>query len=756
MHNQIKHRSPSSSRSYFFVFIAAAVCQHCIALQSVKAQLPTASLRTIWPQAVQAGTTNRVVVEGDFLDEAEQLIFSDPRVKAQVVTSDPLPGEAEPAKQYGQFTVDVPAEVAGETLDIRVRGRYGLSNPRRFSVQQSPVNTIEAPRFAAEQAQEISVGNLLLARATANQVDHYKIALEANHVVEIKCDALNVDSLLWSNLVLFDSEQKEVTRSRSTKAADAVLSYQVPAAGVYYLNVHDVLFRGGSQYFYQLKITSNAPDSTAIASAERLADQTGTREQILTSVGNARKLQAADLINNSIVISPPEKIVTSFPSTGVPAASFDFEAKAGQRLMIEVRSAIAGAATDPEMQIGRLRQQGDGSYNFERLHHIDDVSLLPGSLLGSTNKDPAHLFHVPEDGRYRIILRDLQTTSDDSWNRNYELSVRPSDPNFQLLTYVPHPTLDPARSSPMGTMVRRGDKLAVEVAILPEEGFFGPVIAETTLARGELRLKQTINWVWPVVVTAEGLPAGMTASTLKLDNINRRGYLILEASDDAADWAGQIDVVGKVELPAELGGQTIVRKAEPITIQHADPDGRGHAIVRSCSALQIAITDQETTPLKITLGGEASEFTVKVGAELEIPLSIIRSENAKGKVTIRATNLPPNAGAGEINLEGETLATNLKLTVPANVPLGDYQIFVNGETELPWSRNPQALSRAEQRLAVLKQRLVDADESQKEVLAKQVMDAEMQVNQLREATKPQNARAFVPSNVVTVHVVAAQ
>lgn len=727
----------------------------CVSLFSgpVLAQLPTASLRTVWPCVVEAGRGVDVVVQGEFLDESNRLTFSDSRITASVKTGPPLTGESDPSIQYGHFTLELPSDTADQMVEVRSLGRFGLSNPRRMVIQNRPVLQPEGQRFSPEQSLEIGAAETVLARCSGQQVDHYKLVLEKGSLLRVQCQALEIDSTLLANITLCDSENREVSRSRATKSADAMLAYPIPETGTYIIKVHDVLFRGGDTYFYCLQIDRAAATTTEAEPGGRLAWRSTIDSNVhLTSIADIKGLPTSDA---GTTFLPPQILTGTFDERTQATVDFDFDAKAGQRWNIEVISADAGAATDPDMQIGRLRPEADGSFKFERLHHFDDTNILPGSLLGQLSKDPKHRFVVPEDGRYRVRLRDLQTTSGESWNKSFNLAVRPGDPDFEILAFIPHSTLDPARSVPVGTLMRRGDRLAIEVAVRPLDGFFEPIRTEASIASGKLTVSKEIAWNWPIEVTIENLPTGLSAKPIKLDNVNRLSHIILEASDDVVDWGGAINVVGTVSLPPEFGGQTMSKNAETITVQLADPDGRGRPLVRQSDDLQLATTNKEAAPLNLALGGETVEFSGKVGANIEIPLNLIRSEHAKGKVTIRAAGLPPNVTAAEVNLEGETLAANLTLTIPANVPVGNYQIFVNAETELPWPRNPESLARTEARLENLKQQLEAAEEAQKEALAKQVSDVEAQVNQLKEATKPQNTRVFIPSNSVAIQIVPA-
>src|SRR5688572_2629541 len=92
-----------------------------LAPATASAQLPVARLHSVFPPGGRAGSSVEVTLTGQDLDDAKELRFSHPGIKA------------EPA-EGGKFKVAVAADVPAGTHDARAVGRFGISNPRAFSV----------------------------------------------------------------------------------------------------------------------------------------------------------------------------------------------------------------------------------------------------------------------------------------------------------------------------------------------------------------------------------------------------------------------------------------------------------------------------------------------------------------------------------------------------------------------------------------------------------------------------------------------
>lgn len=760
-------------RRFITLGLLAAGCFGCGG-SSAWGQLPATDLRSVWPTGgTQGGTVEVAVAGGENLDEIESLWFSHPGIQATLLTSEPLPLDDTPQPRWGHFAVAIAAEVPEGIYDVRAVGRFGVSNPRRFSVSRLPMRIAGEERSTAEGAVPLAVDDVVHAKCNPRQIDHYRLSLEAGQRVRIACLASIIDSQLSASLVLRDPSGKELSHIRGAADSDPQLVWQADAAGQYQIEVYDFLFRGGPEYFYQLQVTQF--DDAAAPPAEPLRSRVGI-SYLFASQSAAASLLGDDAVAARVQrvvgnswgelphvtatvdevqpISPPALIGGTFADAAAPVR-FEFTAAAGEELSIDLWSASVGAATDPQLLVERVVPQEGVAPRIERVLEVDDVTWLDGTLLRRQAKDPQTRFTAPADGRYRIVLRDLQETTDSAWDKRYWLSLRPPLPDFDIVAFQPHPSSDPARSQPTGTCLRRGERLAIDVAVIARDGFLETLKGRHEVLAGALSAPYEIAWQWPIEVRVEGLPAGVTCAPVRLDAGERHGTLLVEASESAATWTGPIRVVARVEIPPRI----VEREARYATMVWPDPRGQGTPPVRASDALLLHVSDRETAPLQVQLTGETTEWVGKKGAPLEVPLRITRGESAKGKVTLRAIGLPADVKAEEVSLEGEAAESKLVLQLGANAPLGDFSFHVLAEMLLPWPRNPEALARAEARLAELETRkqqaaAPDADgvaataadaEVGREALEQAIAQARERVEQLRESTKPRDTPVFARS-----------
>ena len=110
-----------------------------------RAELPSIRFDRIQPLGAGAGTSPEVEVAGRDIEDVNALWFDHPGLKAELV---------KPAK----FKITVAADVPEGTYDVRLVGRFGVSNPRLFAVSRDLADVAEIePNNTAAQAQNIAL-----------------------------------------------------------------------------------------------------------------------------------------------------------------------------------------------------------------------------------------------------------------------------------------------------------------------------------------------------------------------------------------------------------------------------------------------------------------------------------------------------------------------------------------------------------------------------------------------------------------------
>ena len=128
-------------------------------------QLPQPRLLTIMPHGAKVGTSVELTFTGQDIEEPEALLFSHPNIKATaIIPPSPPPAKPDPKKPVKQgkrarpntsavqFQVSVGGDVPLGNYDVRLVGKWGVSNPRTFVVgdlteviEKEPNNDVTRP-----------------------------------------------------------------------------------------------------------------------------------------------------------------------------------------------------------------------------------------------------------------------------------------------------------------------------------------------------------------------------------------------------------------------------------------------------------------------------------------------------------------------------------------------------------------------------------------------------------------------------------
>ena len=133
-------------------------------------------------------------------------------------------------------------------------------------------------------------------------------------------------------------------------------------------------------------------------------------------------------------------------------------------------------------------------------------------------------FVAPEDGTYRIMVRDLYSESRGSPEYVYRLSIRRPAPDFRvlLLQEPPRESDNNDRMDLWSAVVHKGRSTAVTVLAQRIDGF-----------AGEIQL------------SVEGLPDGITCPGATIGPGADVASLVFAAGDKMAPWNGSLRVVAK-------------------------------------------------------------------------------------------------------------------------------------------------------------------------------------------------------------------
>ncbi|MBC7856326.1 MAG: PPC domain-containing protein, partial [Pirellulaceae bacterium] len=202
------------------------------------AQLPSPRLDRLAPLGAAAGTSVEVEVQGADLEEVKSLRFDHPGLSAE-----PLP------MKERQFKITVAADVLAGTYDVRLVGRFGVSNPRLFAVSRGLIDIAEKePNNDAATAQVVQVNSAVNGTSDGNDQDLFKVPLKKGQRVTIDCQAQRLDVQMDANLTLLSPAGAQLASSGDYHGRDPFVDFLAPQDGDYLVVVNDLSFRGGFPY----------------------------------------------------------------------------------------------------------------------------------------------------------------------------------------------------------------------------------------------------------------------------------------------------------------------------------------------------------------------------------------------------------------------------------------------------------------------------------------------------------------------------
>jgi hypothetical protein len=634
--------------------------------------LPTPRLLTVTPMGGQAGTTVEVAVTGEYLDEAGDLLFSDPKITARRkldAAGSPVPD---------RYTVTIPADRSPGLVEARLVTRLGVSSARAFAVGTLAEVTPATPNRTLAAAQELKIGSVCNGHVAARAIDFYRFTAKKGQRLIVDAAAGGIDSKLTPTVIVGDEAGRDLIVERRGGALDFV----APKDGAYTIKVHDLTFKGGPEYFYRLGLWEQLPGTPVMR-------QPGTHAvnafswppaglPAVAAVSEAEPNGGGDRVQR--VTLPCDIAGRFFPAADVD--TYEFEAKKGEEWWVEVASERLGHPTDPSVLVQRVVKGAAGQP--DQLAEVAELTDVPSPVKVSSNgyaydgppynpgtADVLGKLTVPEDGVYRLRLSDLFGGTRSDPTHAYRLVVRRAAPDFALVAWPLHMELRNgdrnALSKPLA--LRNGATVAYEVVAFRRDGFAGDI---------DLSL--------------DNLPPGVTAAGLKIPAGKSTGLMLVTAATDAPRGHANAAFVGR----ATIGGKPVTRPCRVASVAWPVPDSWGEIPApRLLTDVPVSVSGLEQAP--VTIAPKTPVVTAKPGATVTLTFAVTRtSEFAGGKLALKPVGagfekapkleLPPTADTATVTLDLKAL----NITVP-----GDYRLAFLAGGVMKYRHRPDKAATAE-------------------------------------------------------------
>lgn len=392
-------------------------------------------------------------------------------------------------------------------------------------------------------------------------------------------------------------------------------------------------------------------------------------------------------------VTPPCEVVGQFHPRG-DVDWVTFEAKKGDTYRIEVFSQRLGLPTDPFLLVQRVTVNDEGEEQVSEISAMDDPNPqqanIGGADFNTSTDDPEIRFTAPEDGKYRILVRDLYSDTRGDPRLVYRLAIRAEKPDYRLVAMprFPAPAQNNQPTGNAGVLVRRGGAAGVDVMAFRTDGFNEPI-----------------------TVTAEGLPQGVTCDPVVLGPGQNGVPLVFRAAENAADWVGPVKITGT----AKLGDQELKREARAAA--KVWPGAQNMPTVsRLAQNVMLAVGGEEPVPFSVALG-DGKPLEMSRSGKLEVPIKVARRGDFKANIVLAPIGLPANVALANVTINGDQTEGKAVLDIKNNAPLGTFTIALFSDVQVSRERNPLALKTAQAEKENLAKVVTQLTEEQKKAQA---------------------------------------
>lgn len=687
-----------SNRIYRLVVVFAA---WGLLAHSVRADLPSPRFDRLTPLGVSAGSSVEVEIVGADIEDVKTLLFDRPGLKAERLKD-------------RRFRVTVAEDVPAGTYDVRLVGRFGVSNPRLFAVSSGLTDVAEKePNNDAATAQVIAVNSAVNGTSDGNQEDVFRFAAKKGQRVVIECQAAKLDSQMDATLTLHSADGKQLASNSDYHGRDPLVDFRAPQDGDYLVSVHDLSFRGGHPYRL---VVSDRPQVENVFPRAVQAGKAATLTVYGRNLGRSAKSSAwmvqdlpldeyqesvtapADLpalgayrffehpTNHSVLPTAATCTLTGYQFQPRPAgvaagavpllvvdspvsAEVEPNDDADKAQVIRLPAVVSGRFDRPrDADWYEFEAPESGPYAFdvycERIAGRADPYLVVVDDKGTRLSELDDFGHRMNafDGHLRDPSGVVNLTAKKRYRVLVQDRYRRGGARFQYVLVVRKPSPDfyaavihHQNPGPSGTTVWRGGAAYLDVIVHHKEGFNGPI-----------------------TLTAEGLPPGLHA--LPATMRDSRGTFIVWADAEAAEWTGPI----KLFASAKVGDKTLRHEVRPYTRVWTEANMNSSRPTR-----ELVLAVRESAPFAMRFASERLE--VKAGSKVEVKLLVDRLwPDFKNAITVQPLAFPGPIRLNNAEVPGTSKEVSLTIQVQPGTAAGEYTLAVTGQAQVPYSKDMQA------------------------------------------------------------------
>jgi hypothetical protein len=615
------------------------------------------------PLGVQRGTTLELTLTGTNLAEPTGLWTSFP---ARVTIPTDGNNGKEPTKLRVRLEVPKDAPIGFHAIRLATKG--GMSNARLFCVDDLPqVLEVDTNR-SLTTPQQLTVPCVVVGRADPEVTDYYRIAVTAGQRLTFEVLGRRLGSPFDPELTLFDAHTgRELPGGHSNDApglqTDPRLTYTFKEAGDCVVAVRDVMYRGGPDYWYRLRIGDFPCATTPIPMAARRGTRVAVRfaGSNVDGVAPVEVPVPADPAVDAVAVAPrgpnglygwPVTLLASdhdevveqepndepakanrVPVPGGITARFEqkndvdyfvFAGKKGQRLTVAVQSLELGSPTEVYLAVKDAKWQ---------------------QLAVSNPMAPPRLdFTPPADGDYYVYVENLLYASGPE--ESYRVTVTPHEPGFDLALFLDR------------NAAAAGGSVGIPIILAARRDYTGPI---------------ELSVVGPPGITGQGtIPANAPPAPLAPQPAQPAATLLVKVAADVPMGPYNLRIQGK----ATINGKPVVEYASVQAAVSRDLANLPFPPREMLTPVGFAVTEKPPFGLTAKFDGE-----VLRGGPAPVTITATRAPGFAEEIALSAAGLPRGAAFVAKNIPKGQNEVKTQVNVPPNARVWSYPVTFVGKAK---------------------------------------------------------------------------
>ena len=490
------------------------------------------------PIALAQGQSIEVALNGQNLSSLASAAVAQPRG----VTVNLLKPEKANQNEL-RLKITAAADAALGDREMRLIGPRGVTPPLRIFVSQYPVISEKEPNNQPSEAQQVQLPATIVGRIDgAGDVDHFRFDALKDQKLIFNVHASRIGSPLEPVVTVHSATGREMRTTLEHHGGDPVLIFVAPDDGQYVLRLRDLRYRGGANYEYRI-------DAGRIPFLEGVLPSSGRPGKVVEVQPVGHNLDPSENITVDLSMAGPGRIEVRAKTSLGFSNPVPFEVTELPQVVESEpndKPETANSIALPAEVSGHMDRPADEDFFKFHLAYRQAVSVevlagrygspvnpllqlrnAKGDVMESNDGTPdadARIARELDPGDYIVSVRDLTYAGGPGYWYRLKVESAVSVPQDFAVRFLP----DAPR-------LHRGGNVAMWCEVKRLNGFKGDV-----------------------TITPEGLPAGVTASPVVM-NENASGWFTISANSDAALGTTPI----RLRAAATIGTVPISHYAEP-------------------------------------------------------------------------------------------------------------------------------------------------------------------------------------------------